>query len=121
VPFLFMAGTRDGVIGGSAARYGVPEWDPIRRTIDEALPPGSTYALFEGANHFAMGHPEDPTTARGFLDLDPTTPPEKTREALAEVTTLFCRAHACADDAARQQLADWVAAPPAAVTEAGTR
>jgi dienelactone hydrolase len=120
-PFLYMAGTRDGVISGSAARYGVESWDPIRRTIDEALSPGSSYALFEGANHFAMGYPEDPTTARGFLDLEPTTPPEKTREALGDVVVLFCRAHGYDDTQAKADLESWIASPPAVVAEAGTR
>jgi dienelactone hydrolase len=117
VPFLFLAGTRDGVISASAARYGVEAWDPVRRTIDEALAPGSVYALLDGANHFAMGWPEDPTTARGFLDETPTTPPEKTREALGDVITLFCRAHTVGG--AEAELAAWLAAPPAAVLEAG--
>lgn len=120
VPFLYMAGTRDGVISGSAARYGVESWDPIRRTIDEALPAGSAYALFDGANHFAMGYPEDPTTARGFLDLEPTTPPEKTREALADIVVLFCRAHGYDDEQAKADLGAWLAAPPAVVSEAGS-
>jgi dienelactone hydrolase len=121
VPFLYTAGTRDGVIAGSAARYGVEQWDPIRRTIDEALPAGSAYALFDGANHFAMGYPEDPTTARGFLDLEPTTPPEKTREALADLVVLFCKAHGYDDAQATADLQAWLAAPPAVVAEAGTR
>lgn len=121
VPFLFMNGTRDGVIAASGPRYGVETWDPVRRTIDEALPEGSTYVVFEGANHFAMGHPEDPTLARGFLDLEPTTPPEKTREAIADVTTLFCLAHAREDAEARRALAAWIASPPSVVSEAGTR
>lgn len=119
-PFLYMAGTRDGVISGSAARYGVESWDPIRRTIDEALPTGSSFALFDGANHFAMGYPEDPTTARGFLDLEPSTPPEKTREALAELVALFTVAHGRDDADAKAELAAWLAAPPAAVSEAGS-
>ena len=120
-PFLFMNGTRDGVIAASGARYGVESWDPVRRTIDEALPPGSTYVVFDGANHFAMGYPEDPTLARGFLDLEATTPPEKTREAIAEITTLFCLAHARQDPDAIRALDAWVAAPPSVVSEAGTR
>ena len=120
VPFLFMNGTRDGVIAGSAQRYGVESWDPVRRTIDEALPTGSSYVVFDGANHFAMGWPEDPTTARGFLDQTPTVPPEKTRAALAEVTALFCLAHARSDAEARRQLDAWLASPPAVVAEAGT-
>jgi len=119
VPFLFMNGTRDGVIAGSAMRYGVESWDPVRRTIDEALPAGSAYVVLEGANHFAMGWPEDPTTARGFLDMEATADADATRAALADYIVTFCLAQARGDESARKRFEELLSSPAAAVAEAG--
>lgn len=111
-PVLLMSGTRDGVIAGSAARYDLESWDPMAKTFDEAIPADATWVCFDGANHFAMGHPEDSTIARGFLDEVPTTPPEQTRDALADVVVGFCRA------VLRDAPADferWLADPPSTI------
>ncbi|MBB2944407.1 dienelactone hydrolase [Actinoplanes lutulentus] len=97
-PVLLMNGENDGVINGSADRYGSsPEKrDPISRTFDEALPDAggdNVQVTFSGANHFGIVHPVDETAARAFLDLPAETDPAATRAALADVTTAFLDVH----------------------------
>ena len=80
-PVLLMNGENDGVINGSADRYGeeaLKKRDPISRTFDEALPNAdgaNVQVTFAGANHFGIVHPVDDTAARAFLDLEATTDP----------------------------------------------
>ncbi|MDA0638625.1 dienelactone hydrolase family protein [Nonomuraea sp. MCN248] len=105
-PVLLSVGTRDGVIQGSADRYGqdgrAP--DPVTRTFEEALGDGEhLLAVFEGANHFLIADPVDPTAARAFLDLPATAEP---RPELAGMITAFLRTHLCDDPEARTALAD---------------
>ncbi|MFF5081914.1 alpha/beta hydrolase family protein [Actinoplanes sp. NPDC000266] len=93
-PVLLMAGENDGVINGSADRYGedaATRRDPISRTFDEALPGtgGHLHVTFAGANHFGIVHPVDETAARAFLDREASVDPAKTRAALADVTAAF--------------------------------
>ncbi|MFD0475526.1 hypothetical protein ACFQ0B_50365 [Nonomuraea thailandensis] len=75
-PVLLATGTRDGVISGSADRYGQEghAHDPVTRTFEEALGGGGEHllAVLEGANHFTVADPVDPTAARAFLDLPAT-------------------------------------------------
>lgn len=96
-PVLIMGGTRDGVMQRSADRYGAEGHasDPVVRTFDEAVPADATayLAVIDGANHFAMGHPEDRTVARGFLDLDPDGDPAAHRTLVADLTVAFLRRH----------------------------
>ncbi|MEV6300010.1 dienelactone hydrolase family protein [Actinoplanes sp. NPDC051861] len=96
-PVLLMNGENDGVINGSADRYGSPAGrDPISRTFDEALPGSDGDHLqvtFSGANHFGIAHPVDETAARAFLDEEATTDPAATRAALADVTAAFLDVH----------------------------
>ncbi|MEU4420743.1 dienelactone hydrolase family protein [Actinoplanes sp. NPDC024001] len=98
-PVLLMNGENDGVINGSADRYGEDassRRDPISRTFDEALPRRNGENLqvtFGGANHFGIAHPVDPTAARAFLDEEATTDPAATRAALADVTAAFLDIH----------------------------
>ncbi|WP_328477619.1 dienelactone hydrolase family protein [Actinoplanes sp. NBC_00393] len=98
-PVLLMNGENDGVINGSADRYGedaATRRDPISRTFDEALPNRggeNVQVTFSGANHFGIVHPVDDTAARAFLDLEATTDPAATRAALAEVTAAFLDTH----------------------------
>ncbi|MFI6481799.1 alpha/beta hydrolase family protein [Nonomuraea sp. NPDC050663] len=94
-PVLLAGGTRDGVIMGSADRYGERQHasDPVTRTFEEALTDRDgqhVLALFEGANHFAVADPVDPTAARAFLDLEPETEP---RSEIAQLITAFLRTH----------------------------
>ncbi|GID90810.1 alpha/beta hydrolase family protein [Amorphoplanes digitatis] len=98
-PVLLMAGENDGVINGSADRYGedaATRRDPISRTFDEALPDrdgANLLVTFPGANHFGIVHPVDETAARAFLDAPASTDPAATRAALAEVTGAFLDVH----------------------------
>ncbi|MEU8243094.1 dienelactone hydrolase family protein [Actinoplanes missouriensis] len=98
-PVLLMNGENDGVINGSADRYGedvATRRDPISRTFDEALPEagGDTVQVtFAGANHFGIVHPVDETAARAFLDLPHETDPAATRATLADVTAAFLDIH----------------------------
>jgi len=121
-PVLLGVGTDDGVIAGSADRYGedgAPRRDPVTRTFEEALPgTGHLLAIVPGANHFGIAD-ADPTAARAFLDGQAET------DALgpfAELTTLFLRAHltgsAQARDELRARAAVAVAAPPSPGTGA---
>lgn len=103
-PVLIMGGTRDGVMQRSADRYGAEGHgsDPVVRTFDEGVADDAVayLAIIDGANHFAMGHPEDPTVARGFLDLAPDGDPAAHRTLVADLTVAFLRRHllAVADD-----------------------
>jgi dienelactone hydrolase len=98
-PVLLMAGENDGVINGSADRYGedaTTRKDPISRTFEEAIADrdgANLLVTFPGANHFGIVHPVDDTAARAFLDADATTDPAQTRAALAEVTGAFLDIH----------------------------
>ncbi|WP_027343173.1 alpha/beta hydrolase family protein [Hamadaea tsunoensis] len=98
-PVLLAAGTRDGVILGSADRYGedaATRRDPIARTFDEALPDRDGANLLvhlAGANHFAIADPVDHTAARAFLDRDAEGDPEAIRDLLGDLVTAFCARH----------------------------
>ncbi|MFF2555297.1 alpha/beta hydrolase family protein [Nocardia sp. NPDC058058] len=105
-PVLLGVGTNDGVIQGSADRYGqdgADRPDPVRRTFTEALPPGDhLLAVIPGANHFGIAD-ADPTAARAFLDGPAET------DALgpfAALTSAFLRTHLRGDAAAAHELAD---------------
>ncbi|MGI9667730.1 MAG: alpha/beta hydrolase family protein [Acidimicrobiia bacterium] len=93
VPTLIMVGENDGVIAASRDRYGAgPEHDPVRRTWLEGVTRSngdSRFVVFEGANHLAISDPDDPTTARGFLEPDPAADPSATRHAIAETVVNF--------------------------------
>ncbi len=93
-PVFLSVGTRDGVIMGSSDRYGQDGFaDPVTRTFDEALPgEGHLFAVLDGANHFAVADPVDPTAARAFLDLEPERDPAESRAAYLEVLIAFLRA-----------------------------
>ncbi|UGT44156.1 dienelactone hydrolase family protein [Nocardia yamanashiensis] len=107
-PVLLGVGTRDGVIQGSADRYGedgAERPDPVRRTFFEALPESGDHllAVVPGANHFGIAD-ADPTAARAFLDL----PGEVDALApFARLVSTFLRTHLCADAAAASALASF--------------
>ncbi|MGX1810547.1 alpha/beta hydrolase family protein [Nocardia sp. NPDC055321] len=111
-PVLLGVGDDDGVIRGSADRYGedgADRPDPVRRTFDEALPAGEhLLAVVPGANHFGIAD-ADPTAARAFLDgpggIDAVAP-------FARLTTLFLHAHLRGDPAAKTALARLGDEPP---------
>ncbi|GIH02409.1 hypothetical protein Rhe02_04760 [Rhizocola hellebori] len=96
-PVLLLAGENDGVINGSADRYGedpATRKDPITRTFTEALPPGPHQMVtLPGANHFAIVHPVDHTAARAFLDREASTDPAVSRETLSGLIGDFLHHH----------------------------
>ena len=98
VPILVMGGTRDGVMASSADRYGTDghRRDPVERTFDDAIPDDgfpAHLAIIEGANHFGVGHPDDPTAARGFLDLDAIGDPAVHRRHIGDLVVAFLQRH----------------------------
>lgn len=99
VPMLLIGGTCDGVISASSGRYGVSEGSPTRavvRTFDEAITGDrndSYLLIIEGANHFSIAYPTDPTAGRGFIDFPVTQPEEQIRALLAKAIGLFIDAH----------------------------
>lgn len=99
VPLLLLGGTRDGVIAANSGLYGLSTEDPTRsmvRTFKEALAGGRNdiyLVLLEGANHFSIVHPLDPTTVRSFLDFPATQPEDEIRALLVETIGLFIDAH----------------------------
>ena len=71
-PMLLAAGTRDGVIAGSAHRYG-GALDRVRATFERGVTRdrGDSYLVeVEGANHFSIAWPVDESTGRHFLDRE---------------------------------------------------
>jgi hypothetical protein len=99
LPMLIMGGTRDGVIANSSHRYGIAAGDATTstvRTFQEALKGGrgDTYlVLLDGANHYAIAHPNDDTTGTSFLDYPATQPDEEIRALIAQTIGLFIDAH----------------------------
>ena len=95
-PVLLLGGTDDGVIAGSADRYGThgPGHDPIERTFDEAVAATgqNVLAVLAGANHFSFTHPLDPTMGRGFLEDEQPSGAE-VRHLLADLVGAFCDRH----------------------------
>lgn len=104
-PVLLGVGTNDGVIKGSADRYGEGEDrpDPVARTFSEALPDDGDHllAIVPGANHFGIAD-ADPTAARAFLDGPADT---DALPSFARLTALFLRTHLLNDATARDRLA----------------
>jgi hypothetical protein len=98
LPMMLIGGTCDGVIANSSDRYGLT-WEqpttPISRTF-EAMTGGRNdryLLLIEGANHFAIVDPLDPTTETSFLDFPATQPADQIRDLIATALGLFVDAH----------------------------
>lgn len=127
VAALLVYGTEDGVIAASAARYGEdsPERaNPVRATFEQGVPGGHDDAFLvelAGANHFAIGEPEDPTASRGFLDGHARIDPGESRETLGMLVSTFLRAHLAQDSSADEALARLVASPPTTISLAARR
>ena len=117
LPTLIMGGTCDGVIAARSGNYGMEPGNPtkvVARTFHEAIAGGrndSYLVLWEGANHFAIAHPQDPTTATGFLDQPATQPPEQTRALIAKTIWLFIDAHVRQQAEAAQSLEQFLSHP----------
>lgn len=99
VPVLLISGSDDGVIRQSADRYkGGADHDPVKATFDRAVSSHvlSRYVVIDGGSHMVMGHPCDTTTARGFLDADPTPESQaldgEVRCLVAGLTIAFAKA-----------------------------
>ena len=98
LPLLLMGGTRDGSIAKMSAAYGISgdATTAVKRTFQESIVGGrndSYLLLLEGANHFTISHPPDPTTVKPFLDLPATQSEEEIRSLMAEVIGLFIDGH----------------------------
>jgi predicted dienelactone hydrolase len=112
VPTLLLGGDRDGVIAGSAHRYGRDAEDPVHtvlKTFEEALhdPAAECYLfILAGANHFSFSHRDDGTTGRAFLDWEAGADQAVYRERIAALVVDFLRAQLVADPAAQQRLQD---------------
>ena len=93
VPVLVMVGDDDGVIAASRDRYEAgPEHDPVTATFEVGVTrmKGDAHLVtFAGANHLAPVDPDDPTTARGFLEPAPQTDPHETRLAMGDLVACF--------------------------------
>jgi dienelactone hydrolase len=94
-PILMIGGTADGVIAASASRYGedaATRSDPLRRTFAAITGPRSADArlvIIDGATHFAISHPIDPTCARSFLDEVPVVDLDAVRSFISELIITF--------------------------------
>lgn len=127
VAALVMAGTDDGTMKRSAGRYPGQDpatFNPIVMTFEQGIPGGRAdawFVLWEGANHFGMGYPLDPTCARGFLDSEPTTDPSTTREHMVDVIVDFLDTYVRDDADAAASLEKFQASPPNTVREVRRR
>ena len=97
-PLLLIGGNCDGSIAKMNAHNGFPEdaTIAIEQTFAQAISGGrddSYLMLVEGANHFTISDPFDPTTARPFLDFPATGPEDEIRSLMAETIGLFIDAH----------------------------
>ncbi len=115
LPLLLIGGTHDGVIANSSDRYGVSPADATTSVLQTfaAIAGGredSYLLLLEGANHFAIADPLDPTTGRPFLDFPPTQPSDQLRALMAETIGLFIQAHVQGQPKALQTLKQLVQA-----------
>lgn len=99
VPTLIIGGARDGVIAASASSYGEKNATPFSsliKTFEQAISSNrndSYLAIIDGANHFAITHPQDITTSRPFADLEQTQSPEAIRTLLASLIAAFIDQH----------------------------
>ena len=112
VPLLLIAGTNDGVVAASAGRYGETaetREDPMRRTFARGLPDPvhacSHMVLIDGADHFAIVNPLDPTAARSFLEPSTPTDAPLHRNLICALSESFLRSHLYADVTAAETLA----------------
>ena len=109
-PTMIVAGTDDGVVAASAIRYGeqagAAGHDPVERTWREAVPATTEAWLVHlaGAGHMLAAHPEDPSTARGFLETPTDADHDRLREVLGDVVTTFMAAHLTGSPPAKSQL-----------------
>ena len=105
VPVLLLSGTHDGVVSASAIRYGATagdeEHDPVVRTFEQSFEqsPEVWLARLQGAGHLLPVQPEDPTSARGFLEAPLEADQEPLRELLVSLVSGFLAKHLGSDAA----------------------
>lgn len=110
VPVLLASGTDDGVVAASAIRYGAQvgseQHDPVVRTWLDGLPecPQAWLAVVRGAGHLLPVSPEDPTSARGFLEPPLEADQDELRKVFVTLVTAFLRSHLHHDAAATSVL-----------------
>jgi dienelactone hydrolase len=126
-PTLLVAGTDDGVVAASAIRYGAQAGaaghDPVERTWREALPETTEAWLVHlaGAGHMLAAHPEDPSTARGFLETPTDADQDRLREVLADVVSTFLAAHLTGRPDAKAALERLADHPPTEIADVRRR
>ncbi|TIC88042.1 alpha/beta fold hydrolase [Nocardioides sp. GY 10113] len=109
-PVMLVAGSADGVVAASAIRYGeeagAPGHDPVERTWSEALPAATEAWLVRlcDAGHMLPAAPDDPTSARGFLEAPPGADAEHLRRVLIDLLVTFFAARLSDDAAAEADL-----------------
>lgn len=112
-PVLLLSGTADGVVAASAIRYGqeagAAGHDPIERTWAEALPATTEAWLVRiaDAGHMLPAAPEDPTSARGFLEDPPAGDQDHLRSIVVDLVTTFFSAHLTTEPQAKVELDQW--------------
>ncbi|MCL2936899.1 MAG: dienelactone hydrolase [Trichodesmium sp. MAG_R02] len=97
-PLLLIGGTCDGLLARMNVHNGFPQDATIavEQTFAQATSGGrddSYLLLLEGANHFTICDPFDPTTSRPFLDFPATQPEDEIRSLMAETIGLFIDGH----------------------------
>ncbi|WP_373539603.1 alpha/beta hydrolase family protein [Chamaesiphon sp.] len=98
LPMMLIGGTCDGVIASNSSLYGVigeRPTTPIERTF-QAMTGGDRdryLLLVEGANHFTIADPVDPTIGTAYLDFPATQSDEQSRDLIAEAIGLFIDSH----------------------------
>lgn len=108
LPLLLIGGTCDQAIAGMAKHYGFGE-DPIRMlkyTFQQAISGGrndSYLLLIEGANHFSISDPFDPTQV-WLSDLTATQPEDQIRDLMAETIGVFIDTHVRQQSGASEKL-----------------
>lgn len=120
LPILMVGAELDGVVAASADRYGRPvgttdvddpahdpAHDPILSTFTGAIRSGRGdchLAVLVGATHTSFLWPPDTTTARGYLDPEPTRDPAAIRSTIATLVTDFLDAAVRGDGDASERL-----------------
>lgn len=118
VPVLLVTGDEDGVMAASAIRYGEQvgeeKYDPVERTWYEGLPWSQEVwlAVLNGAGHLLPVAPEDPTSARGFLEPPLTADQDELRETFVDLVRTFLASHLRGDPAASAVLTQHLASTP---------
>lgn len=104
LPYLLMAGSRDGVIAASSFRYGdantEDNTDRIKRTFKESIAREQNdthFVKIRGANHFSFTHPSDSATGRQFLDWAIEGSDDDIRACMATLITAFIKGQILGD------------------------